>query len=193
MSFDKAFKTAKSSIKTTIDIAISNGMNFSVQSVPLSDQETGNFAPSEDVFCFIEAYVKDTMKFQRPNEKALNGMKAKWAKTHGPNVPFVLKKQPSELLVVLIAPSDECIHLFYSVPKSLKYTVPEAHSEDQWEYSGGEGGEGRTVYYARVNAPKNTSLFKYRDQLLQEILNDLKKQGIYVDDDSDDDVAAYYT
>jgi hypothetical protein len=191
MSFEKIIKTAKSSIKSTTDIAISNCMDFSVQVVPLSDSE-GNFPLSEDVYKFADDYVINAMKFQPLNEKAVIGMKTKWIKTHGTEVPFVPKRQPSELVVVLIAPYGETeeqgIHLFYSVPKSINFTVPEVHSQSQREQTEGPG---RIIYYANIVAPEGTTLFKYRDQLSQEILNNLKTQKIYVEDDSDDDDPAY--
>lgn len=188
MSFEKIIKTAKSSIKSTIDIAISNCMDFSVQVIPLSDPE-GNFPPSDEVYKFTDDYVINTMKFQPLNEKALIGMKAKWTKTHGSDIPFVPKRQPSELIVVLVAPYGaevQGIHLFYSVPKSINFTVPEAHSQSQRECSEGLG---RVIHYANISAPEDTTIFKYRDQLSREILNNLKDQKIYVDDDSDDDPA----
>jgi len=190
MSFEKTIKTAKSSIKSTTDIAISNCMDFSVQVIPLSDPE-GNFPPSEDVYKFADDYVINAMKFQPLNEKAVIGMKTKWIKTHGPEVPFVPKRQPCELVVVLIAPygaEKQGIHLFYSVPNSINFTVPEVHSQSQREQTEGLG---RVIHYANISAPEGTTLFKYRDQLSQEILNSLKDQKIYVDDDSDDDDPAY--
>jgi len=186
-SFDKIIKAAKSSIKSTIDIAISNYMDFSVQVVPLSDPE-GNFPSSENVYKFMDDYVVNTMKFQPLNEKALTGMKAKWVKTHGPDVPFIPKRQPSGLVVVLIAPygvEEQGIHLFYSVPDSVQFTVPETHSQHRREQ------DGRAIYYANIVAPENTTVFKYRDQLAREILNSLKEQRIYVEEDSDDDDPAY--
>jgi len=179
MSFEKTIKSAKSSIKSTIDIAISNCMDFSVQVVPLSDPE-GNFPPSSAVREFMDDYLVNAMKFQPPNEKALIGMKAKWAKTHGPDVPFVPKRQPSELAVVLIAPygtEEQGIHLFYSVPKSINFTVLEAHSQKQTE----ESGSGRVIHYANISAPEGTTLFKYRDQLAHKVLDVLKVLKVYID------------
>lgn len=175
---DKLFSKAKSTLTSNINIAISNGMNFTVQVLPLADAE-GNFPPNSDVFEFTEAYVKDTMKYRQLNEKALAGMKKKWEKTHGPDVPFLPKKQASELVVILIAPSDEVIHLFYSVPKTIEYKP--MHSTDQWEY------ENRNVHYSEISEPADSTIFKYRDELMREIIQDLKVQGVYVDDEDDDE------
>lgn len=180
MSFEKVFKIAKSSIKTTTDIAISNGMNFSVQIVPLQNTE-GEFPPSEQVYEFIEAYIKETMKYKELNPRALEGMRKKWEKTHGSDVPFVPKLQPSELIVVLISPSDEGIHLFCSIPKTISFKLSEKYSEEQWEQ------DNRVIHYASVQSPEGTTMFKYRDELSTEIIQDLKVQGVYVDEESDDE------
>lgn len=175
------FKTARNSIKTTLNIAASNGMIFSVQVVPLADKE-GEFPEDSDVFEQIEEYVKKTMQYKELNPRALEGMKRKWAATHGSDVPFVPKKQPSEMLVVLIAPSKEQIHLFYSVPKTMTFSVPDAHYEDKWDFGN------RDIYFGPIAPPADSTLFKYPDQLAREILGQLKIQGIYCDDDSDDEM-----
>lgn len=189
--FSKVYKTAKNSIKTTINVAISNEMNFSVQIVPLTQSDGADFPPSEDVFEFTECYVKDTMKYKVSSGKALAGMQKKWIQQHGPDVPFVEKKQASELLVILIAPSDECIHVFYSIPETFNFTVPEKSIEVKWVQGETKEIGTRTICYSQVNAPDDITLFKYRDHVSQEILNELKRQGVYVEDDDSEDEMCY--
>jgi hypothetical protein len=184
MSFEKVFKAAKGAAKSTIDIAISNGMSFSVQDIPLSNNE-GEFPPDDQVYEWTEAFVKDTIKHKALNEKALAGMKKKWEATHSGDQPFVPKKQASEILVILIAPSDKHIHLFCSVPKDMEYQQPNDAS-DHWEQ------ENRTIHYAEIMPPEDTTVFKYRDDLKRTILNDLKKQGIYVEDEEEEEEIVNY-
>lgn len=182
MSFEKVFKTAANSIKTSINQSISNGMDFNVQVVPLGNSE-GEFPHSGEVFEFVEAYVKKTMQYKALNPRALEGMRKKWEKTHGPEVPFVPKRQPSEIVVVLIAPSDTGIHLFHSVPKTIAFQLD--HHDDHWEQ------DNRDIFYTEVQPPTHTTLFKYRDQLSQEILAEIKKQGLYPPDEDSDEEFVY--
>lgn len=182
MPFEKVFKTAANSIKTSINQSISNGMNFNVQVVPLGNNE-GEFPPSGEVFEFVEAYIKNSMKYKALNPRALEGMRKKWEKTHGTDIPFMPKRQPSEIIVVLIAPSDTGIHLFYSVPKALAFRLN--HHDDHWVQ------DNRDIFYTEVQPPSDTTLFKYRDQLSREILAEIKKQGLYPDEDSDDEEFVY--
>lgn len=174
------FSTALGKMSTALDIAIKNGMNFSVQVVPLD--ENYSFPDDNDVFEFTEEFVKAKLQYKKLNDKALEGMKRGWVKKHGPDVPFELKKQPSEILAVFIAPSNEQIHLFYSVPKTMTFHVPESHYEDKWDFGN------RTIYYGPIKSPVESTIFKHADQLMSDIMEQLKIQGIYEDDDSDDEL-----
>lgn len=183
MSFDKAFKNAKSNIKSTTDTAISNGMKFTVQLVPLENAD-GDFPESKETFNFLNTYITDTMKYRELNPKALEGMKRKWSQIHGDSVPFVPKLQPSEIIVVLIAPSTETVQLFCSVPKSVKYTMPYSANNVTVECN-------RTIYHTVLQPPEGNTVFKYQDEVARNILNSLKIQGIYIEDESDDEELGY--
>lgn len=175
------FKTARNTIKTNLNIAISNGMGFSVQIVPL-ENKSYEYPDAEAVSENMTTFVKDEMRFKPLNPRALEGMKKKWVATNGPDVPFVAKKQMSEIIVVLIAPSEEAIHLFYSIPKTTEFTVPDDHYDKRWDL------DNRVVYYGEMLPPKSGTLFKYKDQLAADILDQLKLQGIYIDEEDDDEM-----
>lgn len=128
------------SITTTINTAIANQMNFSVQIISVTDLT---------VLESVKTYIID-----------LNQVKA---------------------LVVLIVPLNNCVDLFYSVPDDMKFTVPMNHYNKCYKC------DNRMVYVGYVDVPQYSTLFKYPDQLLTEILNELKVQNIYQDDESDDE------
>lgn len=178
MSFSKIFKTAKGVVKSTIDTAISNNMTFSVQVVPLSNSDF-EFPPDDETFKWAETYVNEALKFKPLNGKALEGMLKKWKSTHPIDVPFVAKKQPSEIITVLISPSENHLHVFYSIPDYALYKIEAMDTMCVHD--------GRKVYYQKITPPKETSVFKYRDDVFRNILNDMKTQGIFNDDDDDDD------
>lgn len=191
MSFKKVFNSAEYVIKTTTSLAIKNGMDFTVQVVPLQNSE-GEFPSCPEVYTFIESYILHKMAYKPLNPRALESLKKEWEKTHG-DEPFVPNKQPSELIVALIAASDQFVHVFLSVPTKFKtFGLPTdfINSElKEWSQ------ENRTIYYVPINPPDTSTTFKYRDYVSMEILQELKKQGIYnVDDDSDsdDDMYLYY-
>ena len=173
-------KAAKNSIKTLTDIAISNGMPFTVQVVPLDDSVIG-FPACEEVYSNMTDYVRHDMAYKALNERALEGMRKKWEQTN-PGTPFVPKKQASELLVALIAPSAQYIHLFYSIPSSMTYSpVPTREADEVYDL------EARKMCYYKLSPPEGLTVFKYRDLLLQQILDSLKTQGIYQVEEDDDD------
>lgn len=94
---------------------------------------------------------------------------------------YITDMNQVKALVVLIVPLNNCVHLIYSVPDDMKFTVPVNH------YNGSYKCDNRMVYVGYVDVPQYSTLFKYPDQLLTEILNELKVQNIYQDDESDDE------
>lgn len=180
------FKKAADYVKTGINQAISNGMDFSVQVVPLENKE-GEFPSDQEVYQWAYDYVFHIMKYKPPNERALAGMKKAWVKKHGEDVPFVPKKQAAEILVILIAPSISCLHVFCSRPNSSPF---DSGSHDMNPLDA-ESLTNRSVLYSKIEPMGEDSVFKLKDNIQQSFINDLKHQGICLEEEEEDDFVDY--
>jgi len=192
-SFEKVFKAAKGSIKTALDIAIGNGMAFSVQNVPVSDAD-GEFPTDEAVESFLWSYVKDEMNYKPLNEKALAGMKKNWEATHSASEPFVPKKQAAETLVALVAPSETAVHVVFSIPASetrKPQMLIDFQPSSELKLDTGAGVGARTISHVIVQPTEDDTAFKLRDTICRDLLADMKRLGIYVDTDEDEAIVNY--
>jgi hypothetical protein len=181
--YEPVFKQAKSGIKTAIDWAIKNDMKFCVYKVPLEYKE--EFMPAGEVRKFLQQYATTDIKYVQYDERALTGMRKKWEKEN-PDKPFVLKRQPSEIVVVLVAPSSAAVHVVYSVPADMSFKPPMDPVE-----AGNVGG--RKISMVDVTAPESSTIFKYQDQVSELVMLELKSQGVYVQSKDDEDDMLDYT
>ena len=199
MAFNKIFKGAIGSVKSTVQKAISDGMPFSVQVVPLENRE-GEHPDAGAVYEWNEALFKKTLKYTPLNPRALEGMKKAWEKTHSEDDPFVPKKQVSEILVILIAPADDKIYVTYSVPNSMDFVIPgrplpeelQIESDYQWPCAELQTDEAnsRSLWFSTIVPDASSSVFKHKETLrglLFQYLKDVKVYTPEVDDDEDDE------
>jgi hypothetical protein len=172
---DKVFNGCKSKVLA----AISNNMQFSLQVLPLIDDE-GMLPEEQYAYDKIFKFLDETLKYKKLPPRAIEGMKKKWEKTN-PGQPFVIKKQPSEILIILIAPVDSCVHVFMSVPESFQDLFNEYQVISDKH-------QNRTIRYLKRTAPPTTTTYKYSDDISRDLLSHLTDLGIYVvDEDSEDD------
>jgi hypothetical protein len=180
----KLLDTAVKTTKSTIEKAISNGMAFSVQVLPF-ENSNGVFPADELVYRWLDKFLCEELEPNVLNEKALAGMRKHWEKTHPDCEPFVLKKQPSDIIVILIAPSDSSVYVGYSLPASSGCPYISENIISITHLSG------RDVYLRKVTPPEDSSVFKHKDKIFTDIMNSLKQKGIYVDDEEDEAVINY--
>lgn len=161
---------------------IKNGQIFSSQVFDLSytDEVIGFRMPtSEGAKKFLTNLFDVTFKTKVLNEKALASMKAR---------NITPKKQPKELILVMITASSDAVHMVIWLPDALrpKYDILQmvemtCHGFEGLEMNMINEGQMMAVDY-HCQAP-----FKVKDDFLRQSFDMLKKLGIYQEEDTDDD------
>lgn len=169
-------------IKSALDSAVSEHMPFAVFLVPLEDSN-GLFPTDYQVREMLTHYLLEVLVYKELPARALEGMKKAWVKQHGPDVPFVPKQQHCQLLVALVAPGTEGVHVALSVPDGVAF-------RPEMSYMYEECNSGRRASLFTVTPGSDSSVFKMQDQVVRDILTSLKTAGIYVDN-SDDEALEY--
>lgn len=179
---EKVFKSATGVVKSTIERAISNGMSFCVQIAPLQNNE-GEFFTAEAVNEWIES-VKVTLEYKPVHPKALEGMKKNFLRNNpGKDISeYVPKKQPAEILHILICPADDRIFVTCHVPGHMP--IPSIRMLSKQEMF--------DELIVNVLPPAESSVFKHKEAVLFDILGDLKKNSFYAVEEEEDEVIIDY-
>lgn len=160
---------------------IKNGQTFSCQTFDLSFTEGEDFKmPSvNDAKQFLTDLFEVSFKSKPLNEKALAAMKAKGLSP---------KKQPKDLVLVMITASSEAVHLMIWLPDEfrdkhdlLKMTEMTCQGFDGLEMKMVDAGQMMSVDY-----PCETP-FKTMDDFQRQAFTMLKTFGIYQDEEEDDE------
>lgn len=157
--------------------AVKNEMKFSLQ-----EAEMDEYPSADDIGEWLEELVEKKMKGKIYNEKAVEGMKKAWEKKN-PGQPFQMKPQFSDLLNIIIIPCTDTIIIAYVMPTSFPFTVNKLNELDSEVEV-----DTRTIFY---RFQPSTDPFKDKDLVRQNVLTELKLQGVYVEDEDDEEIVNY--
>lgn len=177
MSLQKTKSNAINQVKTTVDIAISNNLNFCCTTADLSYlNESELVAPSfDDTTQWFSELFKKVMVYKPLPQVALDNMAKKG---------ITPKKQAGELLVFVVVPSENHLHIGVNVPKDCKFDEDTFKKDVLGEYGFSKNDN---LYSFEHESP-----FKERDNLVRKVFCFLKKTGLYVEDeDSDDEMYSF--
>ena len=186
MSFEKAFSSAVQKVKSSASQMITNGMNFSCQIIDIaipnpSDSDETIYPNGTEVMNWFDSLFSNELKFKPTNEKALEQMKKKG---------ITPKKQPCEIVLIIIVPSGDSMIIAVSFPENypinLTKFVDETMKSQHFSYDVVLKNNIAYVSY------KCDSPLKEKDNASRMFFSQLKKDRIYIEnDDSDDEVINY--
>lgn len=193
-AFDKRFKTASAEIKSCIQKAITDGapfrcmnMNICIEVPDTSPEaESGDrltvYAGKDYVDNWLRNLLLEELKTKELNSKALEQMRLKGIQP---------KKQPHDILLIIIVPSAKNIHIGISEPVGFdeKFNifkfVREALTPIKKSYH-----MNSFATFTFVDYPTDSEV-KEIDNTLTLCFNQLKHDGIYVVEESDDEYVNY--
>ena len=196
LAFEKRFKTASVEIKSRIQKAITDGalfccmnMNICIEVNDTSPEaESGDkltlYANKDYVDNWIRNLLLEELKTKELNPKALEQMRLKGIQP---------KKQPHDILLIIIIPSAKNIHIGISEPVGFsdKFNfnifkfVREALTPIKKSYH-----MNSFETFTFVDYPTDSEV-KEIDNTLTLCFNQLKADGIYVVEESDDEYVNY--
>lgn len=177
MISSKVLSAASNKVKTTVSQFISNGNDFCVVVGDLTTRNGDNITPPNfnDTQKWLSDVITKTLAYKPLPAKALENMKLKG---------IVPKKQPGEILVIVLIDSETHVHIGYNIPDNMKdkfiiddylkflFNNKEKYSVDK--------NTSNIVYNA-------DSPLKDRDTLMTKTFNYLKDAKIYIEEDDSDD------
>jgi hypothetical protein len=192
--FDKEKKKCESEIKENINKIIKNDGKFCCMSKDISivipdkseDAEPTDtltkYLPTEEGNNWIRSLFLETLKTKELNPKALEQMKAKG---------ITPKPQPLDILLIIIIPAEKSIKIGVSVPvtmeldllrfckKSLTSDIPILYTIE--------------VYSDKLMFIEYPTEFELKeiDNALSLFFKQLKSEGIYIDDEPDEEYVNY--
>lgn len=196
VTFDKRFKTASAEIKSRIQKAITDGATFCCMNMNVCievndtspEAESGDkltlYADKDYVDKWLSNLLSEELKTKDLNPKALEQMRLKGIQP---------KKQPHDILLIIIVPSVKTIQIGISEPVGFydKYNfnifkfVREALSPIKKAYHMNSFATFTFIDYSTDSEVKEI------DNALTLCFNQLKRDGIYVVEESDDEYVNY--
>lgn len=193
-AFDKRFKTASAEIKSRIQKAITDSATFCCMNMNVcikvpdtsSEAEPGDeltvYADKDYVDNWIRKLLKDELRTKELNPKALEQMRLKGIQP---------KKQPHDILLIIIVPSTKTIHIGISQPLGFAAQcnfnifkfVREALEPIAYHMNS-------FATFTFVDYSTDSEV-KEIDNALTACFNQLKRDGIYVVEESDDEYVNY--
>lgn len=187
--FTKLFKIASQNVKTTASRMIKDGMTFSCQiaDIKATDGDETVYPTNQEVDSWLQQLFLKDLKSKPLNEKALAAMTKKG---------ITPQKQVLDILLIVIVASETHVHLGLSVPKDLEDldvdplqlaksftngtsdgTLDENEQKYDWDSC-----EDYTILTYEYDSP-----LKEKDELQRRVFAQLKEQGIYVEEEEEDD------
>lgn len=186
--FNKSSKAVVQEFKTTAQIMINNNSEFSCQSLSITgiDGEDTVFPSSEYMIKWVENLFQIEIKLKPLNQKALEEMAKKG---------IIPKKQPSDIILVVVIPSTTHVHIGISIPEGLLSTITAIDflksSISSYTYTIIENTIGNTTNKMVFAKIEHLESLKERDVVLRCFFSELKNRKIYIDDE-DEDEEIYY-
>lgn len=173
----KILSTASNKVKTTISQFISNGNDFSVVIGDLTTRNGDEISPPNfnDTQYWLSEVLTKTLAYKPLPEKALENMRLKGVE---------IKKQPGEILVIILIDSETHVHIGYNIPETMKdkFNINEYLKvlfNESLEYEINK--DNCNIIY------KTDSPLKERDILMNKTFEYLKQSSIYVEENDSDD------
>lgn len=200
-SFDKIFKKTSGEIKSRIQKMISEGSTFCCTNMNISTEIPDNSPEAESgdkltIYCTKEQMVSwmgslfnEELKTKPLNPMALEQMAKKGIQP---------KKQPREIMLIIIVPSHKRVHIGVSVPVGMNINIDE-FIKNSFQNNVNSFGVGFEMKY-NVNKIEEGLVYidyetdsevKEIDNALAMFFKQLKKDGIYVDEESDGEYVDY--
>lgn len=182
MSFDKVFKKNANDVKSMASTMISNGNQFCAlvldpsTTISSAGEESTVYPTNSQVQEFLQNLMTKELAYKPLPERAIEEMKRKGQEP---------KKQPSEIMLCIIVPSETDVYLLVHNPFS--------HIDsDQFIKSVFTNTENSQVpdlvpdtkYIVTL---KHDTPFKYSDEILRNVFATLKKFGVYKEESEDDE------
>ena len=177
MSFDKVLKQLVIDIKNGASRAIKDDRLFSSQLINIgitTDDET-NYPSSEQIIEWFKNLFSVELKPKELNPQALENMKKNG---------IVPKKQPLELLLIIITCSETDVYIGFSIPENMTF---ERHQFIK-ELVLNNRHHIETVDTYSIVKCETDFPFKEKDNIYQNAFMYLEKIGLYVPE-PDDDIA----
>ena len=198
MSFAKEFKKGSGTIKSGALSMISNGSPFYCNSINISTRkrehnpDTGEeedrmvFPSNEDLSGWLTNLFLKDLAYKPLPQKALDSMKAKG---------ITPKKQPSQVLNILVTASDTANLVLVHCPKEhdfgesfvLRIFVEKALEGLNFTSDEKEIDTANQVFVTLDYTGTEKSSFKELDQLTRRFFTQLKADGIYEDEPESDE------
>ena len=186
MSFESIFgKSSKVTIqefKSTAQQMITNNCNFSCQCLNIcsTSGEDTIYPESSDLQVWMKNFMQNEIKSKPLNPRALEAMAKKGIQQ---------KKQPDEIILVAIIPSTTGIIIGVYIPDSMKSLLNVSDFLNNSLSSYDHKSEFFDNYgFAVID---HSESLKERDTVLRYFFSELKRIGIYIEDDEDDEVVNY--
>jgi hypothetical protein len=196
ISFDKQFKKASQTIKSRIQTMITEGSTFCCMNtnIFIEINDTSPEAESGDKLTLYSEKEKLSKWFhnlflEELKNKVLNPLALEQMKLKG----IAPKKQPRDIILIIVVPSNKRVHIGISIPDieeynnfNLKEFISNALKPvDAYNIYFEESDKLAFVEY------KTDSEVKEIDNTITMFFDQLKKDSIYKDDASDDEYVDY--
>jgi hypothetical protein len=197
MAFDKTLKKTSGEIKSRIQKMISEGSTFCCTNMNISIEIPDNSPEAESgdkltIYCNKEQIDKwlNTLFNEELKTKPLNPMALEQMAKKG----IQPKKQPREILLIIIVPSNKKVHIGISVPEGMNIEINK-FIENSFKNSINSSGGKYNIYKVEeklIYIDYDTdSEVKEIDNALAMFFKQLKNDGIYVNDESDEEYVDY--
>ena len=202
IAFDKQFKKASQTIKSRIQTMITEGSVFCCMNtnIYIEINDTSPEAESGDKLTLYSEKEKLSKWFhnlflEELKNKVLNPIALEQMKLKG----IEPKKQPRDIILIIVVPSDKRVHIGISIPDieeynnfNLKEFISNALKPID-EYN---------IYFEdsdKLNNKNNLAFIEYKtdsevkeiDNTITMFFNQLKKDSIYKDEESDNEYVDY--
>lgn len=200
--FDKILKKTSGEIKSRIQKMISEGSAFCCTNMNISVEIPDNSPEAEPgdkltIYCtkeqmenWLNTLFNEELKTKPLNPMALEQMAKKGIQP---------KKQPREIMLIIIVPSNKRVHIGVSVPEGMNINIDEFIKNSFQNNVINVSGDGFEMKY-NVNKIDDKLVYidyetdsevKEIDNALAMFFKQLKKDGIYVDEESDGEYVDY--
>ena len=202
ISFDKQFKKASQTIKSRIQTMITEGSTFCCMNTNIfieindtsPDAESGDkltlYSEKEKLSKWFHNLFLEELKNKVLNPMALEQMRLKGIEP---------KKQPRDIILIIVVPSDKRVHIGISIPDVEEYNN---FNLKEFISNALKPINSYNMYFDdsdKINNENKLAFVEYStdsevkeiDNTITMFFNQLKKDSIYKDDESDDEYVNY--
>jgi len=202
IAFDKQFKKASQTIKSHIQTMITEGSVFCCMNtnIFIEINDTSPEAETGDKLTLYSEKAKLSKWFhnlflEELKNKTLNPMALEQMRLKG----IEPKKQPRDIILIIVVPSDKTVHIGISIPDIEEYNN---FNLKEFIKNALKPINSYNVYYDdshNINNENKMAFVEYStdsevkeiDNTITMFFNQLKKDSIYKDDESDDEYVNY--